>query len=67
MPFPQLQLREGFAPAGPRRRKREDTGSIVSSRWRWLGAVGNSCIVAYRARSPTRSAAEGHAHHCRIR
>jgi hypothetical protein len=28
---------------------------------RGLGAVGNSCIVAYGARSPTRSAAEGHA------
>ena len=28
---------------------------------RGLGAVGNSCIVAYCARSPARSAAEGHA------
>src|SRR3712207_2195295 len=28
---------------------------------RGLGAVGNSCIVAYGARSPARSAAEGHA------
>ena len=37
-------------------------GSIVDPPWRGLGAVGNRCIVAYCARSPTRSAAEGHAH-----
>ena len=32
---------------------------------RGLGAVGNGCIVAYGARSPTRSAAEGHAQQSR--
>jgi hypothetical protein len=47
-----------------------DTGAHARERWRragegerrGLGAVGNSRIVAYGARSPTRSAAEGHAH-----
>ena len=38
------------------RRKRGGDGER-----RGLGAVGNSCIVGYGARSPTRSAAEGHA------
>jgi hypothetical protein len=31
------------------------------------GAVGNSCIVAYGARSPARSAAEGHAQILQLR
>jgi hypothetical protein len=35
--------------------------SFESVERRGLGAVGNSRIVAYGARSPARSAAEGHA------
>jgi hypothetical protein len=48
-------MREGCAPEGAETRRH---GGIVAA---WLGAVGNSRIVAYRARSPARSAAEGHA------
>ena len=56
-------MREGFAPAGPRhRRARADpAGPMRGLARRGLGAVGNSRIVAYGARSPARSAAEGHA------
>jgi len=43
-------------------RSRADAGE----RW-WLGAVGNSRIVAYGARSPARSAAEGHAQIVQLR
>jgi hypothetical protein len=60
-PFPlPSPLREGCAPAGPRTR-RGGTQQYRVPPLRGLGAVGNSCIVAYGARSPTRSAAEGHA------
>ena len=52
--------REGCAPAGPRTR-RAGTQPYRVPALRGLGAVGNGCIVAYGARSPTRSAAEGHA------
>ena len=41
--------------------ERQANSSIVGLSRRGLGAVGNGCIVAYGARSPTRSAAEGHA------
>ncbi len=41
--------------------ERRDNGSIVVPARRRLGAVGHSCIVPYGARSPARSAAEGHA------
>src|SRR4051812_17296800 len=57
------EMREGFAPAGPRhRRAREDAdGARRALARRGLGAVGNGRFVAYGARSPARSAAEGHA------
>src|SRR3954469_7445305 len=43
--------------------RRADAGeSRRAGARRGPGAVGNSRIVAYRARSPARSAAEGHAH-----
>jgi len=47
-------LREGCAPEGPgRRRARIDAEeSHACPARRWPGAVGNSCIVAYGARSP---------------
>ena len=56
-------MREGFAPAGPRhRRARTDVAERRETlARRGLGAVGNGRIVAYGARSPARSAAEGHA------
>jgi hypothetical protein len=41
---------------------RDVDGSVGSLARRWPGAVGHSGIVPYRARSPARSAAEGHAH-----
>ena len=53
--------REGCAPAGPRARSGRARQYRAPVR-RGLGAVGNGRIVAYGARSPTRSAAEGHAH-----
>jgi hypothetical protein len=46
---------QGRDPAGGREQQYR---SLPTRR---LGCVGNSCIVAYAARSPTRSAAEGHA------
>ena len=58
-------LREGCAPAGPRTRSRGAQPYRAPLR-RGLGAVGHSCIVPYCARSPTRSAAEGHAHPLRF-
>ena len=48
--------------ARPQGRAPSAAGTILLCRpLRGLGAVGNGCIVAYGARSPTRSAAEGHA------
>ena len=41
--------------------EQQGNSSIVALLRRGLGAVGNSCIVAYGARSPTRSEAQGHA------
>jgi len=60
---PPNGLREGFAPGGPRRRRaRVDvSGARPALARRRLGAGGNGGIVAYGARSPARSAAEGHA------
>jgi len=56
------EMREGCAPGGPgRRRARRSVGIAGRRARRWPGAVGNGGIVAYRARSPARSAAEGHA------
>jgi hypothetical protein len=56
-------LREGCAPGGPGRRRAcrdaEDAGRRVARRWR--GAVGNSGIVAYRARSPVARPSAQHA------
>ena len=56
-------MREGCAPAGPRRRRaradvEESRGSLARRR---LGAVGLRSLPPYCARSPARSAAEGHA------
>jgi hypothetical protein len=57
------RLREGCAPAGPRHRRAQTELRIRGGTGarRGLGAVGNSRIVACCARSPARSAAEGHA------
>ncbi len=59
----RVDSREGFAPEGPRhRRARSGTdGARRCLARRGLGAVGNGRFVAYGARSPARSAAEGHA------
>jgi len=59
------RLREGCAPGGPgpRRPVRGYTGiERARAAARGPGAVGHGGIVPYRARSPARSAAEGHAH-----
>jgi hypothetical protein len=50
--------REGCAPGGPGRWRPGSFGR------RGPGAVGHSGIVPYGARSPARSAAEGHAQDC---
>ena len=57
---PPSPSREGCAPGGPRRRSKRPRQYRGRLR-RGLGAAGNGCIVACCARSPTRSAAEGHA------
>ncbi len=72
LPSPRGRLRgEGrcVRDARPQGREPGAGGTAVSCRLRrGLGAVGNSCIVAYGARSPARSAAEGHAQvrQCRV-
>ena len=50
----QNHPREGCAPGGPGRRRRVRGNRDASDTWRrrWPGAVGNSGIVAYGARSP---------------
>src|SRR3954466_10538157 len=50
---------EGRDAAALERSQEDQPGCLAR---RWPGAVGNGGIVAYRARSPARSAAEGHAH-----
>src|SRR3982751_5456683 len=54
-PETEWRLREGCAPAGPRP---AESGSLPVA---GLGAVGERGLLAYGARSPARSAAEGHA------
>src|SRR4051812_42263400 len=51
----QREMREGCAPAGSRRRRH---GGLWRRR---LGGVGERRLLAYCARSPARSAAQGHA------
>jgi hypothetical protein len=53
---------QGREPAGrPHRRRPNRARAAEETNPPGPGAVSNSCIVAYRARSPARSAAEGHA------
>ena len=57
--------REALRATRPRVRDARPEGRDAGAPWGWArpwpGAVGHSRIVPYRARSPARSAAEGHA------